>query len=130
MNETVEQSDAELVAAMARGDQGAVEVLYDLHAPLMLGVATKMLKDRNAAEDLVHDVFLEAWRSAAGYRADRGSVKTWLMVRLRSRALDRLRSHEVSRRSDSPVEELTDRASPSSESPELSSDRNQVRAAL
>jgi len=55
-----------------------------------MGLARKMLRDQAAAEDLVHDVFLEAWQHAAEFDAARGSVRAWLVVRARSRALDRL----------------------------------------
>jgi RNA polymerase sigma-70 factor, ECF subfamily len=104
----VEESptDAELVAAMARGEQAAIESLYDRHAGLMMGVAMRMLKERAAAEDLVHDVFLEAWRAANSFDRARGTVRTWLMVRLRSRALDRLRSARVTRQVDTGGERL------------------------
>lgn len=122
-------TDAELVAAMARGEQSAVEALYDRHAGLMMGVAVRMLSNRSAAEDLVHDVFLEAWRAANSFDRDRGTVKTWLMVRLRSRALDRLRSVSVTRRVDTGGERLPE----PEDGPTLDTsglDRERVRAAL
>ena len=87
--------DQELLAAAANGSVDSLAQLYDRYAPLMLGVARRLLPDPAAAEDLVHDVFLEAWRSADSYVAERGSVRTWLLVRLRSRALDRLRADQV-----------------------------------
>jgi RNA polymerase sigma-70 factor (ECF subfamily) len=58
----------------------------------MLGVAVKMLKSRRDAEEMVHDVFLEAWSHAGDYDPARSSVKTWLLLRLRSRCLDLMRS--------------------------------------
>jgi RNA polymerase sigma-70 factor (ECF subfamily) len=79
-----------LVAAIASGDRAALASLYDLHAPIVMGLAKRMLRDAAAAEDLVHDVFLEVWLHAAEFDAARGSVRTWLLVRARSRALDRL----------------------------------------
>jgi len=78
------------VAAIAEGNREALGRLYDLHAPLLFGVAKRMLGSATAAEDLLHDVFLEVWQHAAEYAAERGSVRTWLVVRMRSRALDRL----------------------------------------
>jgi RNA polymerase sigma-70 factor (ECF subfamily) len=84
------EADAGLVAAIARGDREAFGALYDLHAPIVLGLAKRMLRDQATAEDLVHDVFLEVWRHAAEFDAARGSVRAWLVVRTRSRALDRL----------------------------------------
>ncbi|MES1208513.1 MAG: sigma-70 family RNA polymerase sigma factor [Pseudomonadota bacterium] len=79
-----------LVAAVAQGNREALGALYDLHAPLLWGAAKRMLGNAAAAEDLLHDVFLEVWQHAAEYTPDRGSVRSWLLVRTRSRALDRL----------------------------------------
>ncbi|HEX5067813.1 MAG TPA: sigma-70 family RNA polymerase sigma factor [Myxococcota bacterium] len=90
--------DLELIHAMETGDRNAVGHLYDRHAPAMLGVASRILRDRRDAEDLVHDVFVEAWRKASSFSEVRGSVRSWLLVRTRSRAIDRLRSLEVARR--------------------------------
>jgi RNA polymerase sigma-70 factor (ECF subfamily) len=84
--------DAALIAEAAHGESSALSALYDRYSGLMASVAQRILGDRELAEDLVHDVFMEAWRAAADYDPARGSVRTWLMVRLRSRALDRKRS--------------------------------------
>lgn len=78
--------------AAASGDRAALGSLYDRFAPSMLAVAQRVLGSPREAEDLVHDVFLEAWHRARHYDRTRGSVQTWLMLRLRSRALDRLRA--------------------------------------
>lgn len=82
--------DVALVARIAAGDREALGELYDLHAPLLLGLCQRMLKSAAAAEDLLHDLFMEVWQRAAEYAPARGSVRTWLIVRARSRALDRL----------------------------------------
>jgi RNA polymerase sigma-70 factor (ECF subfamily) len=91
------EGDRDLVAAMARGDRSALAALYDLHAPLLVGLVRRILGSREEAEDVVHDVFLEAWRRAADYDEARGSVRTWLVLRARSRALDRKKSAAVSK---------------------------------
>lgn len=83
---------------MAAGNTEALAALYDAHAGPMFALAQRVLGDRRDAEDLVHDVFLEAWRRAAGYDPTRGSVRSWLLVRVRSRALDRRRALEVAQR--------------------------------
>lgn len=82
--------DAALVAAIAAGDRDALARLYDAYSPLLFGLAKRMLGNVAAAEDLIHDVFLEVWLHAAEYSPERGSVPAWLTVRTRSRALDRL----------------------------------------
>lgn len=89
---TIEISDASLVERMVRGDRGAVATLYERHVACLLALAQSLLRDRREAEDLIHDVFLEAWRHCADYSADRGTVRTWLSIRTRSRALDRLKA--------------------------------------
>jgi RNA polymerase sigma-70 factor (ECF subfamily) len=86
------------MAAAAVGDESALGELYDRHAGAMLGVALRILKLRQDAEDLVHDVFVEAWQKAADFDGSRGSVRSWLLVRVRSRGVDRLRSLSAARR--------------------------------
>jgi RNA polymerase sigma-70 factor (ECF subfamily) len=93
-----QERDRGLVAAAAAGDEAALAALYDRHAAAMLGVALRILKTRQDAEDLVHDVFVEAWQRAGHFDASRGSVRSWLLVRTRSRAVDRLRSLEAARK--------------------------------
>ena len=83
--------------AIALGDTHALAALYDRHAPLMLGLARRIVGGKPEAEDIVHDVFIEAWRRAADYDENRGSVKAWLLLRTRSRAIDFRKSAGVSR---------------------------------
>jgi RNA polymerase sigma-70 factor, ECF subfamily len=90
-------NDQNLVAAMADGDRDAIGTLYDLYAPGMMAAAVKMLGAHREAQDLVHDVFLEAWLHAGDYDPERGSLRSWLLLRLRSRALDRLGTAEATR---------------------------------
>ena len=80
----------ELERAQA-GDGAALARLYDRHASAMLGLAVRFLRDTEDAEDLVHDVFVEAWQRAGTYDPKRASVRAWLLIKVRSRALDRLR---------------------------------------
>lgn len=118
--------DVELVIASAGGDRNALSELYDRYAALLLGVAQRILGGPREAEDLVHDVFLEAWKQAGQYDSARGSVRTWLLMRLRSRALDRKKS--ASNRTV-PLEsrtEVAERAAPN-EDPSLGPDRAAVR---
>jgi RNA polymerase sigma-70 factor (ECF subfamily) len=90
-------SDAQIVAFLAAGRQEALSLLYDRYAGLLMAVGMRVLNDRREVEDVVHDVFVEAWRQAAQYEAGRGSVRAWLVTRMRSRALDRRKSAGFSR---------------------------------
>lgn len=119
------------VIEIARGDQVALGRLYDRYSPLLMAVGQRIVGDRREAEDLVHDVFLEVWRRAGDFDPARGSVKTWLLVRMRSRCLDRVKSagyarvdrdtEGMERRPKTPVEGQT---------PSRMSDGARVREAL
>jgi len=117
--------DAALVAAMAKGDRDALSQLYARHSGLLLGLAMRIVRDRREAEDLLHDVFLEAWRSAKDFDPKRGRVRTWLAIRMRSRALDLQKSARVSRNAgDAGLDVLVD------EGASTSPDHARVRSAL
>jgi RNA polymerase sigma-70 factor (ECF subfamily) len=86
------EHDIELVIAAAAGDSSALAALYDRHAGAMLALGMRILRDRHEAEEILHDVFLEAWKRAGDYDPSRGAVRTWLMLRMRSRCLDLVKS--------------------------------------
>ncbi len=90
--------DANLVAAMAEGDRAALAALYECYSGVMLAVGVRILRDLSEAEELLHEVFVEAFRAAGAYDRARGSVRTWLTLRMRSRCLDRVKSAGRSRR--------------------------------
>ncbi|HET8937143.1 MAG TPA: sigma-70 family RNA polymerase sigma factor [Polyangiales bacterium] len=93
----LDESDIAVLRRLANGDKAALGVLYDRHAPVLLALGLRILRARREAEDLLHDVFLELWRHAGDYQPERGSVKSWMLLRMRSRCLDRVRSHGYSR---------------------------------
>jgi RNA polymerase sigma-70 factor (ECF subfamily) len=95
-------SDTELMGRISNGDRDALSVLYRQHAPKLMELAYRILGDTTEAEDLLHDVFLEVWRSADSYDADRATVSVWLRMRTRSRALDRRRAKGTWRTSFTP----------------------------
>ena len=86
--------DADLVSRMAAGDERAVAALYDKYGTALYAVAYRVLGERADAEEVVLEAFSQAWRGAAGFEADRGSVPAWLTMMTRSRALDLVRSRE------------------------------------
>lgn len=107
--------------------------LYDRHARPIYSLALRILGDATEAEDIVQEVFSQAWRQAARYSASRGAVAAWLMTLARSRAIDRLRAKRA-RPGDVSDERVAGQlvdAGPPADSLVLSSEQvARVRAAL
>jgi RNA polymerase sigma-70 factor (ECF subfamily) len=129
---TEERTDEQLMAALAGGERDALSELYARYAPLMLGVGIKMIRNREEAEDIVHDVFMEAWRRAQQYDRTRGTVRAWLVLRMRSRVVDRIRS--APRRREVATEHLPEAPAPghtsSAPEPKLASEQRLLRDAV
>jgi len=130
LDPAVQHEDASLVMAMANGDQSALHPLYERYSGWMLAIAMKILRNRREAEDLLHDVFLEAWRKAGDYDPSRGTVRTWLTLRMRSRSLDRVRSARLSRSVSLDVGFPEWRSLRSDDDPALHHERDLVRKAV
>jgi RNA polymerase sigma-70 factor (ECF subfamily) len=91
-------SSAALLACVERaqaGDRQAFGLLYDQLAPALMAAAERILRGRRESDDLVHDVFLEAWQHIREYDPSKARFRTWLLLRLRSRALDLLARAET-----------------------------------
>lgn len=87
----------ELVTKLAAGDEFAFAQLYDCTNRIIYGLAMRMLRDSSSAEDLTMEVYLQVWRTASQYDSQRGTVTSWLVMLVRSRALDYLRSRKARR---------------------------------
>jgi RNA polymerase sigma-70 factor (ECF subfamily) len=85
---------AQLSAALARcatGEHAALRVIYDLEAAQMVGVARRMLRRQDLAEEAVQDAFMRIWRSARSFDPQKGAARSWLYAILRNSALTILR---------------------------------------
>lgn len=77
--------------ACAAGDRGALARLYEHDADRLLGVAMRIVRDRNLADDVVHEAFLRIWRHAAGFDPRQGSARGWMLTTVRNGALNMVR---------------------------------------
>jgi RNA polymerase sigma-70 factor (ECF subfamily) len=84
-------SDEELVARVAQGDSGSLEILYDRYASAVLGISVKVSGDRTVAEDVLQETFWHVWKSADTYQSQRGSFTGWLFKIVRNLAIDAYR---------------------------------------
>lgn len=91
-------ADADLITLVEDDDPEAFAALYERHGRAAYYLAYRMAGERQAAEDLVQEAFLEAWRAAGSYRTEKGSVKTWVLSIVRNRGIDLLRSSASRRR--------------------------------
>jgi RNA polymerase sigma-70 factor, ECF subfamily len=87
-------SDEALVSAMAAGDQDALATLNQRYGRALSAVADRILRDRGDAEEVAADVLWQLWREASRFDRSRGSVGAWVMMTVRSRAIDRLRARK------------------------------------
>ena len=84
-------ADEELVRRVAAGDSGAFRILVDRHARNWHGLAYRLLGRRDAAEDVVQDVFLRLWSQPGSFRPLGARFSTWAYRVVVNRCLDRLR---------------------------------------
>jgi RNA polymerase sigma-70 factor, ECF subfamily len=125
-------ADEDLISLVEAADAEAFATLYDRHSRAAFSLAYRMMGERQASEDLTQDAFLKVWRGASSYRADRGSVRTWILSIVHNRGIDQIRSQASRRRTQDKVEASAPRSQPSEAFAEAwrNSQRDQVREAL
>jgi len=91
---SISATDEALVAAVTRGDEGAIGVLYDRYAASIYSLALRITGDRLTAQEVVQDTFLRLWKHAKMFDRERGAFGAWIFAIARRRSLDVLRSRQ------------------------------------
>ena len=125
-------ADKDLISQIGQGDAQAFATLYERHIRVAYSLAYRMMGEKQAAEDLLQEAFLKLWRGAASYRAERGSVRTWLLSIVHNRGIYQLGSLVSRRRTQEKIEASAQRSQPSEAFAQSwhNSQREQVREAL
>ena len=113
--EAAQESDILLLKAIAARDEAALAQLYDRYDGILFGLLMRILNNREEAEDVLQETFLQVWRKAADFDESRGRPFTWLVTLARSRGIDRLRTLASRERvaeagAREPSEEISDAA--------------------
>src|SRR4051812_16981283 len=80
-----ETPDAALINRIVAGDKHAMQVLYSRHNLSVFRFVLRFLRDEAAAEDVVHEVFIDVWRRAGNFE-NQSRVSTWLLAIARNKA--------------------------------------------
>jgi RNA polymerase sigma-70 factor (ECF subfamily) len=86
----------QLLLRVADGDQAAFARLYDMLSPRAFGLILRVLVDRSQSEEVLQEVFLEIWQSAARFAPNKGQGRSWVLTIAHRRAVDRVRSAQAS----------------------------------
>src|SRR5213594_4925833 len=121
--------DEALLSSLAARDLGALAALYDRYGRLAYSLAYRILGESEAAEDVVQDAFLSAWRGAGSYRRERGNPRAWLLSIVHHRAVDLLRRKTTFRPAPLEVAELSPADEDTAELAERNVEHQSVRAA-
>lgn len=87
---------AELLQRVAQGDQAAFGQLYDMLSSRVFGLIMRVLVDRSQSEEVLQEVFLDVWQSAAIFDSSRGQARSWVLTIAHRKAVDRVRASSSS----------------------------------
>jgi len=90
--------EADWIRRIGNGDADALSLLHGRYSGLLTALANRVLNNLSDAEEVLQEAFIQVWNQAARYDTRRSSVSTWLVLIIRSRAIDRLRSRKVGER--------------------------------
>ena len=90
----------ELLVRVAGGDQAAFAQLYDALSPRVFALIVRVVVNRAQSEEVLQEVFLTVWQSAARFAPNKGQGRTWIFTIAHRRAVDRVRASQSSSERD------------------------------
>ncbi|NRA47904.1 MAG: sigma-70 family RNA polymerase sigma factor [Phaeodactylibacter sp.] len=100
------KKEEHLMRRLQQKDKSAISELYDDYAPSLYGIALRIVHSEAIAQDVVQETFIKAWKNAAAYNREKGTLFTWLLNITRNGAIDKTRSAAFRRRQHAvPVDE-------------------------
>jgi RNA polymerase sigma-70 factor (ECF subfamily) len=117
------------IKGIAMGDENALASLYDASSRLVYSVVLRMVGNNADADEVVQDVYAQAWRSARDFSLERGSASSWLVMMARSRALDKIRSRGTRSNRETTLEEVAN-VSSKEDAPESVVMKGQTRSII
>ena len=118
----------QLLRATANGDRAAFRALYNATSAKLFGVALRILKRTDLAEDVIQDAYLKIWDAAPKFRPELGSPMSWMVAITRNRAIDILR-----KRTEVGVEDEKDGGERADQAPDpyqMTAQNNELKALL
>ncbi|MGF6612578.1 RNA polymerase sigma factor (sigma-70 family) [Paraburkholderia sp. WSM4175] len=115
---------------VARGEQEAFAHFYTLTASRVFAVIVRILHNRDEAEDMLQEVYTNAWRRADSFDPARGSAMTWLITLARNRAIDHMRRHREEPLDEQKAAEIEDESPTPADAAEWSEERRRLERCL
>lgn len=124
-------ADAELYQRIKDKDKQAMEILYDRYEKILYSFVYKLTEDREAAEEVIQEVFIKLWRGVANYHSDRGKFSSWLFTLARNQAIDLIRKKKTNRLVNmEAIEPIVSPESTADEMIEWNEEKKEVRKAI
>jgi RNA polymerase sigma-70 factor, ECF subfamily len=112
------ESEIVLLKQVGQGDRRSFEQLYERFSGILFSIAYRMLKNQEATEDVLQEVFVQIWKKAPLFDPTRGRPMTWAVTLTRNKAIDLMRSaqrrsglHDTVQREKEVFRQFEDRSS-------------------
>ena len=92
MDSNITYSEQELVALLQKRNESAFEYLYDNYSGALLGIVSGIIADKEIANDVLQNVFINIWRKIESYDSAKGRLFTWMLNIARNASIDEIRS--------------------------------------